>query len=139
MKKFLVAFLFLLVLFQPSLRADDIPFRGNRVKGETTVITLTREQKKVLKAQSKVRDKWDIRRIKLTKEQKNLLKKAGVYAPAEIEVWPLACAKDTCACGLINIGIRFKKNKVEIPHFLLAKGRGGLYDTPEEPKKSVPE
>lgn len=108
--------------------ADGIGFgglMGNRVSGHTTtVITLTKEQKVLLDTKPKKKQKSVLRSISLTSEQKTLLQKEAGFTPDKMEVWPLPAAKDTCTCELLNIGIRFKSHKLEVPHFLLGKDIG---------------
>lgn len=102
---------------------DGIQFKGDRVQKDTkaTVLTLSRDQLKLLATQAKELEKYDTRKIQLTEEQKQILRKEAGSSPNELTVWPLSCAKDTCTCEVINMGIRFKTSQIEVPHFLLER------------------
>ena len=122
----------LLSMWTLAAFVDGIPFEGNRVKGEkTTVLTLTSKQVEILELQSKDTNNPSIVTIALTKEQEKVLLKEAGSAPSKLEVWSVDAAKGTCTCELENMGIRFEKTKIEVPHYLLCRSIAELYDTPE--------
>jgi hypothetical protein len=125
-----------LLVMSSLVFADGINFKGDRVDGEiTTVITLTEEQKTFLDAKPKKKDKSVVRSISLDSEQKKLLEKEAGFAPEKMDVWPLKSAKETCTCELINIGVRFEPDKLEIPHFLLGKDFNDRLKSKEDREK----
>jgi hypothetical protein len=103
-------------------RGDGFLFRGNRITGEPTmVLSLTRAQRMSLRHHSVSGRKSDVRKITLTAKQQAALRREAGFAPARVEVYPLACARATCTCDLLNLGIRFAPDKVEVPHYLLGR------------------
>ncbi|MBM4030682.1 MAG: hypothetical protein FJ291_02730 [Planctomycetes bacterium] len=101
---------------------DGFRFQGNRITGEpTTVLSLTRTQRMSLRHRAVSPRKWDVRKIALTAKQQATLKREAGFAPARLEVYPLACARATCTCDLLNVAIRFAPDKVEVPHYLLGR------------------
>ena len=106
--------------------ADGIPFEGNRVQGRTTtVIALTDAQKTQL-------DDPNVWKILLTQQQQRLVEQEAGFAPAELHVYSLKAAQDTCTCEVINIGIRFMPDQLEIPHYLLGKHLDDRFKTKAE-------
>lgn len=113
--------------FTCAVLADGIGFEGDRVAGcKTTVISLTSQQKETLDSGRKVlegavQEPAGGKKIQLTPEQMACLRGDAGFAPPELDVWALSNAKETCTCELLNMGIRFSADKVEIPHYLLGK------------------
>jgi hypothetical protein len=135
MKKHYLAFLALLVASSWAL-GDGIGFKGDRVEScTTTVINLTREQQVILDAKPKKKSKSALRSISLTPKQRLLLQKEAGFAPEKLDVWPLAAAKNTCTCELLNMAIRFKSDMMEVPHFLLGKDIGDRLKSKQDREK----
>jgi hypothetical protein len=135
MKKLYLMF-FSLALMSTWCLADGIGFKGDRVDGyTTTLITLTKEQTDILNEKPKEGRKSVLRSISLTSDQKEILQKEAGFAPDKMEVWPLSSAKDTCTCELLNIGIRFKPDRLEVPHFLLGKDYDDRLKSKEDREK----
>jgi len=108
--------------FVSSVNADGIPMKGDRVDiYSTTVLGLTNDQIVFLDALILDNRAFPMPKIKLTSEQRDVLRAEAGVAPPEIEVLPLSAAKSTCACELLNIGIRFEASKLEVPHHLLGE------------------
>jgi hypothetical protein len=99
------------------VRADGIPFRGNRIDGPATVLKLTVDQRKAVRHRGPV--------IALNKDQQALLLRRAGYAPKSLAVERLAWAKQTCSCEVLNIGVAYAPGKIEVPHAYLGKD---LYD-----------
>jgi len=102
----------LLLFAATDCLADGIPFKGDRVDGRVTVIELNG-------VQVRQADSGQYPVITLTLLQESRLLAASGAIMREVEVWTVAEAKDTCTCELSNMGIRFEKNKIEIPHAYL--------------------
>jgi hypothetical protein len=66
-----------------------------------------------------VLDASQVVRITLTPEQQDVLKHEAGFEPDELHILSLAFAKETCTCELLNVGIRFRHDHVEVPHNLL--------------------
>lgn len=112
--------------FMQTILADGISFEGDRVKGwSTTVIVLTADQQHVLDTSQAIR-------ITLTPEQQDMLKHEAGFEPEELHVLSLAFAKETCTCELLNVGIRFSHNRVEVPHTLLGGNLDDRFQTKAE-------
>lgn len=110
----------LLLIAITTLRADGIPFEGDRVvRCVTTVVELTKSQREQLDRERSAEKQSPIVRVALTDAQKEKLSREAGFAPQELEVWPLEQAKMTCTCELLNMAIRFESGRVEVPHFLL--------------------
>ncbi len=106
--------------------ADGIPFEGNRVQGRTTtIISLTDAQKTQL-------ENPNVWKILLTRQQQRLVEQEAGFAPAELHVYSLKSAQNTCTCEVINIGIRFMPDQLEIPHDLLGKHLDDRFKTKAE-------
>jgi hypothetical protein len=116
----------LVIGFVRTISADGISFEGDRVKGwSTTVIVLTADQQHVLDTSQAVR-------IALTSEQQGMLKHEAGFEPEELHVLSLAFSKETCTCELLNVGIRFRHNRVEVPHNLLGGNLDDRFRTKAE-------
>ena len=136
MKRHYLAFLTLLVASSWAL-GDGIGFKGDRVEScTTTVINLTKKQQVILDAKPKKKSKSAIRSISLTPKQMILLQKEAGFAPEKLDVWPLAVAKSTCTCALLNMAIRFKSDMLEVPHFLLGKDLGDRLKSKQDREKA---
>ena len=121
MKRYFIIMVLLMFGSQFAI-ADGIGFQGDRVAEYTTsVIKLTKEQQMSLDTVLKNEKTSVIRSVSLSSEQKTILKEEAGFSPDELQVWPLIDAKDTCTCELLNIGIRFKPDRLEVPHFLLGE------------------
>ena len=135
MKNHYLAFLTLLVTSSWAL-GDGIGFKGDRVENcTTTVINVTREQQVVLDTKPKNESKSVVRSISLTLKQRILLQNEAGFGPEKLDVWPLAAAKNTCTCELLNMAIRFKSDMLEVPHFLLGKDMGDRLKSKQDREK----
>ncbi|EEF60665.1 hypothetical protein [Pedosphaera parvula] len=108
----------LLLLAAASLEAlaDGIPFRSfrtSRVSVPATVLALTKEQMSSLTTSNRF--------ITLTADQRTRLQRDVSFVPERLEVYPLEWAQDTCTCEILNLGIRYTKTKIEVPHGLLGR------------------
>jgi hypothetical protein len=123
MTKFLVAALVLVTLLAHESYGDGIGFKGNRISKDipTTVLELTKEQRAILDTKPTSKTYTGITSITLTENQKKILRSEAGFAPDALDAWPFKAAKGTCTCELLNIGVRYKRDKVEVPHFLLGK------------------
>ena len=114
----------LLILVLPGRcgYADGIPFTGNRVDGETTVISFTQDQ--LSKGDKEVDgETWQATFVVLSPAQKErLLEESGVSVD-RIELLSVDEAKGDCACFMEDIGIEFEEGRIEIPHRYLAPYR----------------
>ena len=97
-------------------KADGIPFRTfrtSRVAVPATVLSLTKEQMASLTTSNNF--------ITLTSEQRARLHQDVSYVPDRLKVWSSKDARGTCTCEVLNLGIRYAKGKIEVPHGLLGR------------------
>ena len=115
MKLFTIAILLVTVVSLNAL-ADGIPFRSirtSRVAVPATVLSLTKEQMSSLTTSNRF--------VTLTPEQRTRLQRDVSFVPERLKIYPLEWAKDTCTCEALNLGIRYTKTKIEVPHGLLGR------------------
>jgi hypothetical protein len=108
----------LFILIACAALADGIGFNGDRVTDQkTTVLVLTSNQQAAVVSAKLTAD--NLCNITLTSAQQAQLVAEAGFAPTNLCVRSLAAVKDHCTCEELNLGILFKSDKVEIPHFLL--------------------
>lgn len=111
--------LLVVALTATVLHADGIPFKGDRVDGKKTVLLLSLQQEKILKAKNPRAPEG---KITLTANQRALLLKEAGYAPQTLDIWSLSTARTECTCGALNVGVRYARGLVDVPHCLLGRG-----------------
>jgi hypothetical protein len=114
--KIIISIFLLLTVTALHAAADGIPFkkfRSSRLAVPSTLLTLTQEQLASLATTNRF--------ITLTAAQRIQLQQAAPYTPERLEVYPLDDAKGTCTCEVLNIGIRYTRTRIEVPHGLLGR------------------
>ena len=96
--------------------ADGLPFRSfrtSRVAVPATVLSLTKAQMSSLTTSNRF--------ITLTSQQRTRLQRDVSFVPERLEIYPLEWARGTCTCEVLNLGIRYTKTRIEVPHGLLGR------------------
>lgn len=99
-----------LVLMTAPAAADGLELKNGRYDGMVTVLTLTDDQ---IDALTKSRD------LSLTKEQRRLLGKIIAAPPTTLFVYFTMDGENDCTCQAANLGLRFSKREIEVPHDFL--------------------
>mgnify|MGYP001370511191 CR=1 FL=1 len=111
MNKFIFAVIICIVLTSIAM-ADGPPHKGNRYTGgEMIIINLTDEQKRILD-DPKVEFGF---LLKLTKEQRKIIRAKWGVAPSKLEIWETRKGLWDCSCMSANLGFRFSKDQLEVP------------------------
>lgn len=113
MTRSVATFLFIISIMPGIALADGMPIakNGRFSGGQTTVITLTRAQIKML---SLPENKWH--RIALTDEQRAKLNKEAGKSPSLFMFYDTRIGENDCTCGAANRALRFSETEAEIPH-----------------------
>lgn len=92
--------------------ADGPPHKGNRYTGgEVIIINLTDKQKRVL---DDPKTEFGYL-LKLTKEQRKIIRSKWGVAPTKLEIWETRKGLWDCSCMSANMGFRFSKEQLEVP------------------------
>jgi hypothetical protein len=117
-----IQILSLLALFLTnSLTGDELRFKnGHLVTRHLISIRLTKDQVELL--QGEIRPNFPIR---LTESQRTVIRKVFNKAepPSEIGVFRQSYLDGGCSCGLVNFGILYKSNILEIPVWSLCSDK----------------
>ena len=124
--------MFLCLVLGFSLYADELKFKnGHLVAGDLVTIRLTKDQMELVKKGN--RPNFHIR---LTTHQRSILRKVykKTAPPTEIGVFRQIDLDGGCSCGLINFGVLYKANALEIPIRSLCSDKEAekFYGPPEQ-------
>jgi len=111
----------LALLLTIPLAGDELKFKnGHLVTRHLISIRLTKDQMELLHAE--LRPNYPIR---LTESQRSIIRKVFKKAepPSEIGVFRQAYLDGGCSCGLVNFGILYKTNVLEIPIWSLCSDK----------------
>ena len=112
MKVLLLTVAFLLMTVS-HLRADGPPHDTNNryTGGEIVILTLTKQQIRFLDSPGMNPDTL----LRLTAKQTGIIKRKWGVAPSKLEVWETRKGWWDCSCMSANLGLRFARDKVEVP------------------------
>ncbi len=113
MKSILVSMWLLLSLAVPSTFADGPPHNKNNryTGGDVIVMSLTIKQIYFLDSHDRKPD--DL--LQLTPKQTKIIKRIWGVRPTKLEIWETRKGWWDCSCMSANLGLRFAKDKIEIP------------------------
>lgn len=94
--------------------ADGFPISDGRYVGKVTVLRLTESQTATLS---------DDRDLRLTAEQKAVLKASSGVAPSELYVYFTKDGENDHTCEAFNVAMRFSDFEIEVPHEYLVDDR----------------
>ena len=118
------ALLLATLLCSALARADGFKFKDGRLDGESVIVLpLEPHQIKELKAHFKPGYL-----LRLTKFQRTflLLNSKATRAPTKIQVYKVENLEHDCSCGMFNLGVLIKPDRIELPIFRVCSDQEAL-------------